>query len=155
MEQTVDGFMSLRRRVAPVDMLSGLSSVGGCFVLMPFRDHLRPVYDDHIVNVCHELGLTVTRADQIFSTRPVIDDILEAVASARVIVADLTQGNPNVFYEVGVCHTLGKTVILITQEDEVPFDLRHIRHIKYVYTPRGMRAMEESLKLTLQTVLLA
>lgn len=153
MEETIEQFMCLRRRVAPVEISHSWKTIGGCFVLMPFREGLRPVYDDHIVSVCQELGLTVTRADQIFSTRPIIDDILEAVASARVIVADLTQGNPNVFYEVGVCHTLGKTVVLITQEDEVPFDLRHIRHIKYNYTPRGMKSFEKDLKLTLQSVL--
>jgi len=153
MDQTLEHFMRLRRQVAPVDMLRGWSAIGGCFVLMPFREELRPVYDDHIVRVCEALGMTVTRADQIYSTRPIIDDILEAVASAKVIIADLTQRNPNVFYEVGVCHTLGKTVVLITQEDVVPFDLRHIRHIKYDFTPRGMKVFEESLKLTLQTVL--
>jgi len=56
-----------------------------------------------------------------------MDDIREAVVTARVIIADLTDHNPNVFYELGICHALGKDVILITQDSEVPSDVRHIQ----------------------------
>jgi hypothetical protein len=80
-------------------------------------------------------------------------DILDAVRTARIVIADLTHANPNVFYETGICHALGKDVILITQDSEVPFDLRHIRHIRYSYTPRGMAAFELALKETIKAVL--
>ncbi|MHB9134306.1 MAG: hypothetical protein ACYDBB_24815 [Armatimonadota bacterium] len=152
---TVDNFNQIRKRVSNFGIIPGWYSASGCFVLMPFRSQLRPIYDDHIVKVCTNIGLTVTRADQIFSSRPIIDDILESVASAKVIIADLTDNNPNVFYEIGICHTLGKNVVLMTQENEVPFDLRHIRHIKYEYTPRGMPLFEYQLTKTLQSVVLS
>lgn len=126
---------------------------GGCFVLMPFREDLRPVFDDHIKQVCALLGLSVARADQIFSVRPIMDDIREAVLTARFIIADLTDFNPNVFYEIGICHALGKDVILITQDSKVPFDLSHIRHIRYEYTPRGMKQFEETFSNTLRALL--
>jgi hypothetical protein len=81
-----------------------------------------------------------------------MEDVLEAVATSRYIIADLTNSNPNVFYELGICHALGKKVILITQGTDVPFDVRHIRHIRYEYTPRGMLVFEQVLQQTLQNL---
>jgi guanylate kinase len=148
----VSAFQKLRSRL-PSSARASLSTRGnGCFVLMPFKESMRPVYDDHIVKICGELGITVTRADQIFSTAPVMEDVREAVTTARYILADLTDGNPNVFYELGICHAMGKKVVLMTQGAEVPFDVRHIRHIRYEYTPRGMQGFEAALRETLKAL---
>ncbi len=154
MDQAVQEFAALRAGLPSFQMTAAVQKGGGCFVLMPFSDELRPVYEDHIVPTCKELGIIVARADQIFSTNPVMYDVREAVTSARYVIADLTRLNPNVFYEVGICHALGKDVILITQDrdDQVPFDLRHIRRIRYEYTPRGIRLLEEALKQTIITL---
>jgi len=77
-------------------------------------------------------------------------DIWEAICAARIIVADCTGRNPNVFYEAGLAHTVGKPVVLLTQnKDDIPFDLRHIRYIDYEFTPRGMAIFEERLLKTL------
>lgn len=124
-----------------------------CFVLMPFKAELKPIYDDHIAKVLRELNIQSLRADGIFSNKPIMEDILSSLRNARIVIADLTTGNPNVFYETGICMALGKEIILVTQDNEVPFDLRHIRHIKYEYTPRGMTAFEETLKRTVQNIL--
>jgi hypothetical protein len=68
-------------------------------------------------------------------------------------VRKFTGKNPNVFYEVGVAHTVGKEVILVTQSmDDVPFDLRHLRCIVYEYTPRGVRALEANLQNTIRGI---
>ena len=123
-----------------------------CFVLMPFKNDLRPVYDDHICKICEELNISVSRADQIFSTNPVIEDIIQAVKDADVIIADLTDNNPNVFYEIGICHMLKKQVVLITQSETVPFDLSHIRRIKYSFTPKGMIDFEDLIRNTLRII---
>jgi hypothetical protein len=124
------------------------------FVLMPFRPELKPIYDDHIVSVADSLGLRSARADDLFTTDVVVGDIWRSINAAKVIVADCTGRNPNVFYELGMAHTIGKPVILITQDaDDVPFDIRHIRYIRYEYTPRGMKTMEEQLEKTLKTLL--
>lgn len=124
-----------------------------CFVLMPFRDDLRPVYDDHIRPVIEGLSLRCQRADDIFRHTAIIEDIWESINKARFLIADLTGKNPNVFYEVGVAHTVGKDVILITQSiDDVPFDLRHLRHIQYSYTPRGMEGFEQQLQNTVAAI---
>jgi hypothetical protein len=126
------------------------------FVLMPFTEQLRPVYDDHIKNCASKLNLTVTRGDDdFFTAHSIMGDIWNAISAARAIVADCTERNPNVFYEIGLAHAVGKPVILITQNSEdVPFDIRHLRYIQYDFTPRGMQIFEKRLVDTLKTELL-
>jgi hypothetical protein len=70
-----------------------------------------------------------------------------------LIVADCTDRNPNVFYEIGLAHAIGKPTILLTQrEEDVPFDLRHWRYIAYQLTPRGMKEFEAKFKQTVRNV---
>lgn len=117
------------------------------FVLMPFHDKMAPIFDDHIRNVCDSLELSVKRADDIFGSSKIIKDIWELITNSKIIIADCTGKNPNVFYELGIAHTLGKNVIITTQSPEdIPFDINHIRYIKYEYTPRGMSSFETTLK---------
>jgi len=124
------------------------------FVLMPFKADLREVYEDHIKSVAASLSLKVARADDFFTTSAVMKDVWTAICRTRIIIADCTGRNPNVFYEIGLAHTVGKPVVLITQNSEdVPFDLRYIRYIPYEYTPRGMKKFEVNLTNTVKTVL--
>lgn len=121
---------------------------------MPFKMELDVVYSDHIKKVAHKLNLRCKRADDIFSNGVIIENIWEYINRAQIVIADLTGKNPNVFYEVGMAHVLGKPVVLVTQSiEDVPFDLRHIRNIVYEYTPRGMQKFEASLQNTLQFIL--
>jgi hypothetical protein len=121
------------------------------FVMMPFANDLRAVYEDHIRVVADKLGITATRADDFFAASSVISDVWNAIARAQVLIADCTGRNPNVFYELGIAHTLGKPVILIAQsKDDIPFDIQHIRTILYNFTPRGMRDFETALEATLK-----
>lgn len=127
-----------------------------CFILMPFNNGnwLQDVYENHVKKVVSSCGLRIYRADDIFSNREVVHDIWEAICTARLIIADVTGRNPNVFYELGIAHTLGKDAIIITQSDsDVPFDLRQLRYIRYIYTPPGMEAFEQALKGTIVTLL--
>ena len=81
-------------------------------------------------------------------------DVWTAICRSRIIIADCTGRNPNVFYEIGIAHTVGKPVILIAQNSkDVPFDLRHIRYIPYEYTPVGIKRFESVLANTIQTEL--
>jgi hypothetical protein len=115
-------------------------------MLMPFIEALTPVFEDHVKKVASSLSLTAGRADDFFSKHSIITDIWSAIYYAQFIVADCTKRNPNVFYELGVAHTLGKNTILISQSlKDVPFDIRHLRFIAYELTPRGMEAFEKRL----------
>jgi hypothetical protein len=124
------------------------------FVLMPFNDDMLPVYEDHIKPTCASMGVTVRRADDFFSAHSVVEDIWKGIVSAHSIVADCTGRNPNVFYEIGLAHTLGKPTILLTQrEKDIPFDLRHLRYISYKPTLGGMKEFEAKFKETVRSVL--
>ena len=66
---------------------------------------------------------------------------------SRVVVCDFSGSNPNVFYETGIAHTLGKHVIPITQSsDDVPFDLRHHRYILYLNNGEGRAKLQQHLQ---------
>jgi hypothetical protein len=117
------------------------------FVIMPFCDSFKPIYEDHIKRVCNKMSLTCKRADDIFSTQSVMHDIWNYIFGAKIVLCDCTDKNPNVFYELGVAHTIGKQVILLTQnENDIPFDIKHIRYVKYEYTPHGMADFENILE---------
>jgi hypothetical protein len=103
-----------------------------CFVLMPFAAEFRPVYNEAIKPAATEATLECKRADDIYQPGQIMAQVWQKLMEARVVVADLTTRNPNVFYELGLAHTLGHEVILLTQNmDEVPFDLRHLRCFDY------------------------
>lgn len=124
-----------------------------CFVLMPFCEDLREIYEECITVAVKKCGMVCERADDIFHNTSIMEVIWTKICSAEIIIADLTGKNPNVFYEVGIAHTLGKEVILITQNDEdVPFDLRHIRYIKYGVTKRGQIALVKELEMTIKSI---
>lgn len=132
----------------------GLATPSDIFVVMSFKDEFRPIYKDHIVKVANSLKLVATRADDFFGAHHIMSDVWEAINAARVIIADCTERNPNVFYEIGVAHTLGRPVILITQNaGDVPFDLQSIRYIVYQYTPPGMATFKKVLTQTLKSEL--
>lgn len=125
-----------------------------CFVLMPFSEELKPIYDDHIVKVVKTKNMTAQRADEIYSVNLITWDIWEKINRARIIIADLTNKNPNVFYELGLAHAIGKEVIIIAQRiEDVPFDLKALRCIVYEYNPRGVVKLEERLSSTLDELL--
>lgn len=127
-----------------------------CFVLMPFGEvrDLQTLYRDHVKAVVERLGLRCERADDIYDVSGVMQSVWEGINRARLVVADLTERNANVFYELGIAHTLGKPVIMLSQSiDFVPFDLRHLRCIVYAYTPRGAAQLEHKLERTIKTVL--
>ena len=102
------------------------------FVIMPFDPELEPVYTDLIKRVFVDHGFDVQRADDIESQQIILKDIVQLIYSSDLIVADLTDNNANVYYELGIAHAFEKPVILTTQNlDEVPFDLRPYRILVY------------------------
>ena len=103
-----------------------------CFVLMPFKPPFTGYYDKIIKPAVEGASLKALRADEIFGTAPIVRDVWESIWKARVVIADVTDKNPNVNYELGMCHALDVPTILITKRiEDVPFDYRHRRCITY------------------------
>lgn len=107
-----------------------------CFVMQPFGGHLGTYYESIFKPAIQQAGLTPVRADDdIFATGKIMDQVWRGIRQATVLVAELTSKNPNVFYELGLAHALEKPVILVSSnQEDVPFDLRHIRAIFYDQT---------------------
>jgi hypothetical protein len=133
------------------DFLLDASSV---FVLSPYEDPFNTIYQDHIKPTVERIeGLRCGRADDIYDNRPIVEDIWRQINEAGIVLAELTGRNPNVFYETGIAHTVGKEVILMTQHmDDVPFDLKHLRCIVYDYIPRGVQSLEKDLSNTIRNI---
>lgn len=107
-----------------------------CFVMQPFSGALGSYYDSIFKPAITQAGLVPIRADaDIFATGKIMDQIWRGIRDSTVLVAELTSKNPNVFYELGLAHALHKPVVLVSSnEEDVPFDLRHIRVIVYDQT---------------------
>jgi hypothetical protein len=109
-----------------------------CFVIMPFRQPFDRHYEKIIQPAITAAGLIPLRGDKIYGTQPIIRDIWKNIRRSRIIVADVSGRNPNVNYELGLAHALGKcTVIISCKLRDIPFDYRHLRCILYDSSTRA------------------
>ncbi len=122
-----------------------------CFVIMPFAPQFKEVYE--IIQETlqsEELNIICRRADD-FHEPHIIETILKQTAQSEFIIADLTDANSNVFYELGLAHCVKpmNNVIVITQDMKfVPFDLRQFRCIVYEQSISGAKALKRELHNT-------
>jgi hypothetical protein len=118
-----------------------------CFVLMPFGGWYDKYYDEIYKPAIKDAGFEPVRADDLFHTGSVMEQIWHQVKKAGVLLAELTGKNANVFYELGLAHAVGKPVVFITGSmDDVPFDLRHLRVIPYdIRNPRWSDKLKEGI----------
>ena len=127
------------------------------FVLMPFVKDLTKIYETIIKPTVESMRFVCRRADDYKTNKVIIQDIWKAICEAQIIIADLTDSNPNVMYELGIAHTIGKETILIYQrrgnDIEFPFDLAHIRRIEYEDTAAGGKNLETDLNETIKSIL--
>jgi nucleoside 2-deoxyribosyltransferase len=126
-----------------------------CFVVMPFGQVFDPEYENVIKPAIKAAGLSPVRADELSSRPQIMADIWKSLRSSRIVIAELTTKNANVFYEVGLAHALGKPVIIITREPEdVPFDLKALRYNYYDITkPSWGEDLKQKLTEMIQKVL--
>lgn len=121
-------------------------------VMMPFNAGFNGTYSA-INRVADYMSLECKRADDIWDNSTFIQDIFDLIFCSKVVVVDFTGKNPNVMYETGIAHTLGKTVIPITQSlDDIPSDLGHHRALKYYPNEEGLRNLSNELYKRLQVI---
>ena len=102
------------------------------FIIMPFEKEFDSVYQKLIKEPLEEKNHVVNRADDVSSHQSILKAIIQNISSADVIIADLTAQNPNVYYELGIGHTLNKPTIHIVQNfDDLGFDIKSYNAIKY------------------------
>lgn len=130
------------------------SSSNLCFVLTPFGEPFDSVYRELIKPIIIEAGLEPLRADQIYASGTVMEQIRSAIQQSRICIADLTGRNPNVLYELGIAQTLGKPTVLLTQDmKDIPFDVAHFRIIVYRDDKQGIDSARNDLIKAIDTSL--
>lgn len=148
--------MSLPNSLKKVSQGVKISSGDSCFVMMPFAAPIGHYYQHIYEPAIVKAGLRPIRADtDIFGTGKIMDQIWSGINDAKVLLAELTRRNPNVFYELGLAHALKKPVVLVSSnEDDVPFDLQHIRVIYYDVTDPfwGQKLMEKVAENVLSAI---
>ena len=125
------------------------------FVLIPFQKPFDSYYEEIIKPAAKSVGLEARKSDEIYSTGPIIHDIWNQIWASAVVIADVTGKNPNVNYELGICHALGVPTVIITQNiEDVPFDYKHRRCICYrTDDVDWQRKLKKSIVATLRQVL--
>ena len=121
--------------------------------MMPFRPAFDAVHET-IKAACADLNLHACRVDDIYAPAKMVDDVFSTIVQSRVVVSDLTGRNPNVLYETGLAHALDRDVVTLVQNGEdVPFDLNHIRFIKYLQNTEGLERLRMDLRNSLRELL--
>lgn len=119
-------------------------------VMMPFDASMNEVHAV-VKAAARDARLECQRVDDIWEDSTVIQDVFSLIFRSFTVVCDFSRRNANVFYEAGIAHTLGKHVVPITQStDDIPFDLRHYRHLVYLNNAEGRAALQDGLTKRLQ-----
>lgn len=122
-------------------------------VMMPFDARFNTVYEA-LQEAVNAAGLDCRRADDIWENDHIMDDVISLIWKARVVISDLSSKNPNVFYETGIAHSLGRDVIQIAQSiDDVPFDLRSLRTVVYLSNTEGLIDLKDQVTTRLSNLL--
>lgn len=124
-----------------------------CFVLMPFKPSFDRLYREQIKPAVEASGFRCIRADDIFSPTPILEDIWIHILKSRVVIADGSGRNPNVFYEIGISHTVGRSVIVITQDKtDIPFDIAQFRYFVYSDNAQGWDTLRKNIASALRSI---
>jgi len=117
------------------------------FTLMPFSENWSDYIWQEVIRPTVEnipnLNLQCIRADDIYG-QDIMQDVYEHIYTSCIVIADITDRNSNVFYELGIAHTLGKEVVLLSQAKEhIPFDLIRFRHCIYSNDGPGYKILQK------------
>jgi uridine kinase len=118
------------------------------FVIMGFADQYDAVLSEAIRPALTRLGYAESmRADDLNRPGSIPDEVIRGIINADIVIADLSSGSANVYYELGIAHCVGnKTLILVADDKEVPFDLRTTRMIRYGAHKQGLFLLQHQIR---------
>jgi hypothetical protein len=124
------------------------------FVVMQFDGAFDELYNHVIREICEEFDVNPLKADEMVGPGVIIEDIVREIQSARLVVADITPANPNVYFEVGYARALGKPIILLAHKGtKLPFDVAGFRVLFYENSIGGKARLDENLRKHVAEVL--
>jgi len=143
------GFYASRSKVVFSDVRISQRT---CLVVMPFHPDFDRVYQT-IKSVAEGRGFTCLRADKKYVSRPVMIELIKDIRTSDLIVVDLTNQSPSVYYEAGLAHALGKRCIILAEsENDVGFDLKQMNALFYG-SRRHPRTLQTQLSKWFDTAL--
>ena len=153
------GFFGIMRKASDGPRFRYFKDVRGpqrsdpyAFVIMPFSTSVvkKEVLTEAVSKAVEDVGLKAVRGDTEPRSEQIVDQIYGEIVEAKIIIADLTDSNPNVFYELGIAHGLDRPVVQIINKNSgsLPFDIQGIRTI--IYDPDDLPALREDLAKALK-----
>jgi len=117
-----------------------------CFVIMPFSEERTEVYKHGIAPACQRAGFAAVRVDELKGHFNINRKIIEHIFSSDAVIAEISDHNPNVFYEMGVAHAIGNKTIMIAQNAKaLPFDISNYRCLIYKQSVDGLKQLQEEI----------
>lgn len=126
------------------------------FIVMQFSEEFNKLYQEVIKPICEEFGYECERADEFYTSTPIIADIVKSLVESSIIIAEITPDNPNVFYELGYAHAINKPTILLCDKNKrtkLPFDISSFRTLFYEDSISGKTAIETNLRRYLEALI--
>jgi hypothetical protein len=124
--------------------------MGRCFVMQPFDSGVFDQrYEDILAPAIRDTGLEPYRVDRDPKVSIPIQDIEVGIRDSEICLAEITQDNPNVWFELGYAIACGKEVVLICAKDRTtrfPFDIQHRTVISYpTGSPRDFKKLQSDI----------
>jgi hypothetical protein len=142
-----------------------MSKKAKCLVIGPIGNEFAPVghadrerwerwmetWEKVIEPACVGAGLEAIRAEQIAKAGEITEQVFALIRDAEFVIADVTGGNPNVMYELGLRHTINKCTIQIGEFGQLPFDIAAVRTLQFSRTPAGLVDGRKKLEAAIVT----
>lgn len=117
-----------------------------CFVIMPFSEERKEVYKHGIAPACQRAGFAALRVDEVKGHFNINRKIIENIFNSAAVIAEITDHNPNVFYEMGVAHAIANKTIMIAQNaKDLPFDISNYRCLIYKQSVDGLKLLQDEI----------
>jgi len=121
------------------------------FIIMPFSSEFQDIYMLGIRETLAKHGFACRRVDEVEFNGRIMDQIRDMIQMSDIIVSEVSEPNPNVYYELGIAHATGKDVILCTRNvRDIPFDIRDLNHIVY----NNIMELREKLSKRIETLVI-
>lgn len=124
------------------------------FIVMEFSSPFNEIYLDVIKKACDDNNVEAVRADEIYGPGLIIGDVAQEILRSKLIIADITPQNANVFFEVGYAFALNKPTILLAEKaTKLPFDVSAFRVLSYENSIAGKAKIEQGLQKHIKAIL--
>jgi hypothetical protein len=127
---------------------------GTIFVVMQFSEPYEELYKEVILPLAADFGLRAYHAGEVFGPGVILADIVRGLVESKIVIAEITPPNQNVFYELGYAHALGKPTILLAERGkQLPFDVSGYRCLFYENSIGGKSKVQQALRKHLEAIL--